>query len=92
MFPQEVINRLPPKQVKGAAIIDSKIPLMIEAIETALRKKISIQLVETKIAWMFSRYYKLIENPEKGYMIMAKAFKQSMQVASSYSLGHLEVC
>lgn len=67
---------------KAHHIMLKKISIITETVSQQFKKKIETQLVDLKIAWMYSKFYGLIGNWEKSYVLLSRAYRESKGVTN----------
>ena len=87
---EQIIEKLPIRTPKVLEIMKKKVPILTETVDREFRKKIESQLIELKIAYMLSKYYRLIGNWEKSYVLLFSAYRQTRGVSQSHP-GRAEI-
>jgi len=84
MKPKDLLAMLPATSHKISSIMNNKISLLTDTVDAFLVQTVIYKLTDLKLAFMYSQYFKLIENLEKSYFILNKAFRESRSAVEKY--------
>ena len=74
--PVKVNSALKCPNPKVTEIMNRMVPIIVKEVNKNLEKSLEINLLELKVANIHAKYYTLIQNREKAYVLLFKAFKQ----------------
>ena len=82
--PKDLLAMLPSTSPKIAKIMKDKVSLLTETVDAFLVQTVAYKLTDLKLAFMYSQYFRLIENLEKSYFLLNKAFRESRPAVEKY--------
>ena len=80
----KVAGALKTSNPKVADIMTRMVPIIVKEINKNLEKSLEMNLLELKVANIHAKYYTLIQNREKAYVLLFKAFKQMKSSLEKY--------
>ena len=67
------------------------VPEMIDTMRVAVERRIDMEMLDLKFAWVISDFYKKGKNIEKAYYILKKAFSDNKSSVEIFSNNYISV-